>query len=103
MIDEYKNAQEASIGIIETLGSAFEDAQKPFADAAAEMEHLTSMTQAYVDVIELVGAERLGVDKKLLTAAAKTQTALAQQQLTNSKNQLEQSKQMLADYRIAYE
>lgn len=103
MIDEYKNAQEASIGIIETLGSAFEDAQKPFADAAAEMEHLTSMTQAYVDVIELVGAERLGVDKKLLTAAAKTQTALAQQQLTNSKNQLEQSKQMLADYRVAYE
>lgn len=103
MIDEYKNAQEASIGIIETLGSAFEDAQKPFADAAAEMEHLTSMTQAYVDVIELVGAEHLGVDKKLLTAAAKTQTALAQQQLTNSKNQLEQSKQMLADYRVAYE
>lgn len=103
MIDEYKNAQEASIGIIETLGDAFEDAQKPFADAAAEMEHLTSVTQAYVDVIELVGAERLGVDKKLLTAAAKTQTALAQQQLTNSKNQLEQSKQMLADYRVAYE
>lgn len=103
MIDEYKNAQEASIGIIETLGSAFEDAQKPFADAAEEMEHLTSVTQAYVDVIELVGAERLGVDKKLLTAAAKTQTALAQQQLTNSKNQLEQSKQMLADYRVAYE
>lgn len=103
MMDEYKNAQEASIGIIETLGSAFEDAQKPFADAAAEMEHLTSVTQAYVDVIELVGAERLGVDKKLLTAAAKTQTALAQQQLTNSKNQLEQSKQMLADYRVAYE
>ena len=96
LYEETANMEEYFDSFSEQMVATFEDMNEGLDKAIDKIDHMNSMMENFRSIIDLVGADTLGISNEMLEQLSETQYELARNNVSVARSQLEQNQAALA-------